>query len=289
MAKVKDRLSGNVPGEFYVDSSCIDCGACQWLAPETFDDYRDMARVYRQPEDESGRTRALMSVLACPVGAIGTLKKQDYTPVEALFPELVEDPVYYCGYHSPKSFGAASYLIVRPGGNILIDSPRYSKPLLDRIEALGGVSVMFLTHSDDVADHEKFHRHFGCRRILHQKDAEPLTQDVEVLLKGDEAIRLDDEITLVPVPGHTSGSTCLIYRERFLFSGDHLSWSPERQSLRASRSTCWFNWQKQIASMERLSRFRFEWVLPGHGGRCHLSPDRMSEELKKCVGVMKAD
>ena len=36
--------------------------------------------------------------------------------------------VYHCGWHSEKSFGAASYLIQRPvekGGNILVDSPRW--------------------------------------------------------------------------------------------------------------------------------------------------------------------
>ncbi len=287
MAKFKSRLSGNVPGDFYVDSSCIDCGACQWLAPETFDDYCDKARVYRQPADEAGKTRALMSILACPVAAIGTMTKQDYRSVEALFPEPVDGDVYYCGYHSPKSFGAASYLIKRPGGNVLVDSPRYSKPLLDRLENMGGVSTLFLTHSDDVGDHEKFRRHFGCRRILHEADAGPMTRDIEVLLQGEGIIRLDDEITLVPVPGHTPGSVCLIYRDTYLFSGDHLSWNPDRKSLRASRPTCWFDWEKQIRSMERLARFRFEWVLPGHGVRCHLSSERMAEELIKCIWAMR--
>jgi glyoxylase-like metal-dependent hydrolase (beta-lactamase superfamily II)/ferredoxin len=288
MAKSKNRLPGNVPGEFYVDSSCIDCGACQWLAPGTFDDHRGMARVYRQPDTEAERIRALMSVVACPVAAIGTHEKQDYRPVEALFPELVEDPVYYCGYHSPKSFGAASYLIVRPDGNVLVDSPRYAKPLVDRLEAMGGLSLMFLTHSDDVADHEKFRKHFGCRRILHENDADPLTQDVEILLKGDAPVQLDDAITLIPIPGHTAGSTGLLYRDTFLFTGDHLSWDPGREALRASRSTCWFNWEKQMKSMERLARYRFEWVLPGHGVRCHLPHERMTEELKRCLGAMRA-
>lgn len=288
MAKAKNRLSGNVPGEFYVDSSCIDCGACQWLAPGTFDDHRGMARVYRQPDTEAERIRALMSVVACPVGAIGTVEKKDYRPIEELFPEPVEGPVYYCGYHSPKSFGAASYLIVRPDGNVLVDSPRYAKPLVDRLEAMGGVSLMFLTHSDDVADHEKFRKHFGCRRILHEDDADPLTRDVEILLGGDAPVRLDDEITLIPVPGHTAGSTGLLYRERFLFTGDHLSWDPGREALRASKSTCWFNWETQTKSMERLARYRFEWVLPGHGVRCHIPHERMAEELERCLGAMRA-
>ncbi len=32
--------------------------------------------------------------------------------------------VYHCGYHSEKSFAACSYLITRPGGNVMVDTPR---------------------------------------------------------------------------------------------------------------------------------------------------------------------
>jgi len=285
MAKFKDRLSSNVPGAFYVDRSCIDCGTCRLLALGTFDDYEELARVHSQPRDPATRIRALMSVLACPVGAIGTTEKVDYRPIEAIFPEPVDGPVHYCGYHSSKSFGAASYLILRPEGNILVDTPRYAKPLLDQIEALGGVDLLFLTHADDVADHAKFQKHFGCRRIIHETDASGVP--AEILLKGEEPVRLDEDVTLVPVPGHTEGSVCLIFREIYLFSGDHLSWSPERKGLQAFRRSCWHSWKNQIASMERLARFPFEWVLPGHGARCHFPRQRMTEEIALCIAGMK--
>lgn len=39
-------------------------------------------------------------------------------------------------------------------GNILVDSPRYNPILAKRIEELGGVRHIFLTHKDDVGDHE---------------------------------------------------------------------------------------------------------------------------------------
>ena len=54
--------------------------------------------------------------------------------------------VFHCGFHSEKSFGATSYLIVRPEGNILMDSPRFNPLLAKKIEALGGVSVIVLSH-----------------------------------------------------------------------------------------------------------------------------------------------
>ena len=40
------------------------------------------------------------------------------------------------GWAAESSYGARSYLVVRPRGNILVDSPRYAAPLVDRIAAL---------------------------------------------------------------------------------------------------------------------------------------------------------
>ncbi|MHB1756454.1 MAG: aminotransferase class I/II-fold pyridoxal phosphate-dependent enzyme [Leptospirillum sp.] len=150
---------------------------------------------------------------------------------------------------------------------------------------LGGVDLLFLTHADDVADHAKFQKHFGCRRIIHETDASGVP--AEILLKGEEPVRLDEDVTLVPVPGYTEGSVCLIFREIYLFSGDHLSWSPERKGLQAFRRACWHSWKNQISSMERLARFPFEWVLPGHGARCHFPRQRMTEEIALCIAGMK--
>ena len=42
--------------------------------------------------------------------------------------------MYHCGYHSEASYGAASYLITREGGNVLMDSPRFDPKLLRRIQ-----------------------------------------------------------------------------------------------------------------------------------------------------------
>jgi glyoxylase-like metal-dependent hydrolase (beta-lactamase superfamily II) len=45
------------------------------------------------------------------------------------------------------SFGGASWLIVRPGrGNVLVDSPRFNPTLAKKIQEMGGVDYIFLTH-----------------------------------------------------------------------------------------------------------------------------------------------
>ena len=52
------------------------------------------------------------------------------------FPFPIEDSehLYHCGYHSEHSFGAASYLLRRPEGNVMMDSSRFDKTLLKNIQ-----------------------------------------------------------------------------------------------------------------------------------------------------------
>jgi glyoxylase-like metal-dependent hydrolase (beta-lactamase superfamily II) len=285
MALVKDRLPANAAGDFYVDASCIDCGTCRWMAPASFDDAGTSSFVRSQPRDASERLRALMALAACPTGSIGTVADDDLAPALAAFPERIAGEVYHCGYHAKASFGAASYLIRRPQGNVLVDSPRFTAPLVRRLEELGGVALMLLTHQDDVADHRRFQAHFGCERILHVADRRAETRDVERWIDGSEPIALADDLLIIPVPGHTRGSVCLLHGE-FLFSGDHVSWRVEHGRVGASRDTCWYDWEAQTRSMRRLAEYRFKWILPGHGRRCRFAADRMAAEMRRCIDAM---
>src|SRR5262249_51431242 len=163
-----------------------------------------------QPGSDSEKLRSAMALIACPTGSIGTREKTDLRSGVDAFPERLDGDVYFCGYASPNSYGAASYLIVRPEGNVLIDSPRYAAQLVKRIEELGGIATMFLTHRDDVAEHEKLHRHFGCRRIIHSDDGSAIP-NAEQFLDGVEPISLDPDLLVIPVPGHTRGHAVLLY------------------------------------------------------------------------------
>ena len=294
MARSSDRRPENVPGALYVDSTCIDCDTCRWMAPETFDRAGGMSRVHAQPDDPEALARALEALVACPTASIGSedpAHKPALRAARDAFPVPVDGPVLHCGWHSEKSFGAASYLYLRPperGGNVLVDSPRFSAPLVRRLEALGGVATMFLTHIDDVADHARFAEHFGARRVLHARDAGEATRDVELLLEGQDPIALDDDLLALPVPGHTAGSTCLLAEGTYLFTGDHLAWSARLGHLYAFRSACWYDWDGLVRSMERLVEQRFEWVLPGHGRRAHVAPEAFDAEVARLMAWLRS-
>jgi len=285
MASPQRSYSSNAPGKFFVDDTCIDCDLCRQISPTVFAEESDHSIVYQQPSSAAETQRAAMALVACPTGSIGTHEKIDVHSAIDAFPEQIENNVYFCGFASPNSYGASSYLIVRPEGNILVDSPRFAKKLVSRIEQMGGVATMFFSHRDDVADHDKFHRHFGCRRIIHRDDASAVP--AEQILEGNEPIALDDELLVIPTPGHTRGHVVLLYRERYLFTGDHLAWSDNRGGLTAFRDVNWYSWPEQTKSMRRLLDYSFEWVLPGHGRRAHLPADQMRQTLKACVEWME--
>src|SRR4051794_8628521 len=153
MARLANRIAENVGGEFYVDSSCIDCDTCRTLDSATFGDGPGQARVVHQPSSPEGERRALMALVSCPTSSIGTLHKLDPRPAIRSLPDPIDEGVYFCGYSSPDSYGATAYFLQRPDGNLLVDSPRAARPLMARLQSMGGVRKLFLTHRDDVADH----------------------------------------------------------------------------------------------------------------------------------------
>lgn len=289
MANISEKHPSNIEGNFFVDNTCIDCDSCRWIAPEVFNDIGEQSVVYHQPENANEKIKALQALLACPTASIG-LKEKDTSIniIQNEFPLNIEDNVYYCGFHSKKSFGAASYLIVRSEGNILVDSPRFISSLVKNIENLGGIKYIFLTHIDDVAEHEKFAEHFNCQRIMHIDDIYGRTDKVEIKISGKEDFIIDSDTRIIPVPGHTKGHAVLLYRNKFLFTGDHLAWSENLNQLYAFRGACWYSWSELVKSMEKLTNYDFEWILPGHGRRFNTSKEHMKIEMRKCLEWCKS-
>ncbi|BAY75957.1 beta-lactamase-like protein [Nostoc linckia NIES-25] len=289
MAHLNQRRSQNVNGDFYVDTTCIDCDTCRWMTPEVFSRVDEQSAVYHQPTNETERLAALEALLACPTSSIGTVEKpKDIKVAQEKFPILVEENIYHCGYHSEKSYGAASYLIQLPEGNILVDSPRFTPPLVKRLEEMGGIRYMYLTHRDDVADHQKFAEHFHCQRILHADEISAGTRNVEIQLTGFEPFTLTEDLLIISVPGHTKGHTVLLYKNKFLFTGDHLAWSERLQQLVAFHDVCWYSWPEQTKSMRNLANYSFEWVLPGHGRRFHADRETVRQQMQKCIEFMES-
>ncbi len=282
MADPKRAHPQNVPGRYFVDTTCIDCPICRQTASGVFGDGPDQAIVVRQPATAAEELRAAIALVSCPAGSIGSRERIDARAAVAALPERIAGHVYWCGFASRDSFGSQSYFIRRAEGNVLVDSPRFATALVKQLEKLGGVRFMFLTHRDDVADHERFRRHFGAEGVIHEAEALGAgLQSIERQLRGDGPWDMDPDLRVIATPGHTEGHAVLLFRDEFLFTGDHLWAMGDR--LAASRRYNWYSWEEQLRSIAKLERETFTWILPGHGYRFHAPVDRMRKELRAAL------
>src|SRR3954447_18687829 len=282
MASREQAVPENVPGSFFVDTTCIDCDTCRQLAPATFGETDDFSFVQAQPRDPGERRAALRALIACPTGSIGEAAAAETRDALRDFPMPLAGGVSYCGFNSRKAFGGDNYFLEHPGGNWLVDSPRFVEHLARRFEERGGVRYIFLTHRDDVADADKYAARFGAERMIHRLElaAQPAAERV---INGFEPVQLAPGFLAIPTPGHTRGHCALLYRDEFLFSGDHIWWSRRRGRLTASRDVCWHSWREQVDSVRLLDRYSFEWVLPGHGERAWFPRTEMTAQVAKLI------
>ncbi|CAE7567540.1 cgt [Symbiodinium natans] len=250
-------------------------------------------------------------MISCPTGSIRTEQPLRKTrEVLDAFPIPVHKHlphVFHLGYHSPKSFGAASYFLTgkekaRPF-NVMYDSPRYSSRLAKVLESAGGVQLMVLSHKDDVADHARWKERFpAMTRVMHKQDVRgPLSwpyidmTDVEMQLEGEGPWCVAEGLKVVYTPGHSSGSITLIADgaqtggDGVAFTGDHLALSGRLGRLdgfaRYSEDT-----ELQADSMLKLVAEDVLWILPGHGRRTRFeNSDGRKKQLQQAAEQYRND
>jgi ferredoxin len=73
MAGKNLKTPENVPGKYYVDNTCIDCGMCPSTTPQFFKRFDEggYTVVYRQPQTADETALAEEALSACPTESIG--------------------------------------------------------------------------------------------------------------------------------------------------------------------------------------------------------------------------
>lgn len=278
------RNPQSAPGDWYIDTACINCAAARHVAPGLIVEKGDKSVFARQPENAEEEMMAWRAMLVCPTASVRHEKKKPRP--EGIFPQELAPDVYRCGFNSKDSYGAHSYFVARPQGNLLVDSPRLSKELRLFFEKAGGISGILLSHQDDVADADKYAEEFGARVWIHKSDSRAAPYATN-RIAGTEEMKIRENLNAIPVPGHTRGSVVYLLEDKYLFTGDSLAWSEERKQLVAFRDACWYSWEALTESLARLEPHRFEWVLPGHGWSVHLPAEEMARQLTALVQRMK--
>ncbi|KAF5830426.1 beta-lactamase-like protein [Dunaliella salina] len=276
-------------------------GPHMWMAPFSFSRPEEAGQsvVSQQPKDAQQKVRAVEALISCPTHSIHLASPQaEESEIMAQAQRNLPSPipgvqgVWHCGWHDVRAIAAASYLVQRPEGNILVDVPRFNPILRDRIKELGGIRWMFLTHQDDVGNHRAWARHFNATRIIHKNEVTQDTSDVEIQLEGEGPWQIGAELQpveessaetgsqhqpssstadcqIVFTPGHTAGHMCLYHQpSRTIFTGDHLSSPPnviKPHQLYVFEKYNWFSLPMQLQSIQKLLDLDFLHVLPGHG------------------------
>jgi ferredoxin len=72
MADKTRKVPKNVPGPFYVDADCDECGLCVEIAPDNIDRSDEgWSYVVRQPANDEERSLCEEAQESCPTECIG--------------------------------------------------------------------------------------------------------------------------------------------------------------------------------------------------------------------------
>ncbi len=274
MARTELAHPDNVDGLWFVDTRCIACDSARHWAPElTGTDAEGRSFVVRQPANRQEEAAMWRAAAACPTKSIGN--RQQLREPEGVFPYQLADNVYALGNNALASFAAHSFLVTRPEGNLLIDSPRFSRSLAEGVDNLGGVAHVLLTHRDDVADAERWMNRYGARVWIDRFEAfaAPFATDVTGSNSDGsdscpvyyQSTEIAPGISSVPAPGHTEGHVVYHVDERYLFTGDTLHWNHRRGELDVLQGQTFYSWDDLSNTIDRLAELPVEWLFPGHG------------------------
>lgn len=264
-----------------VDGRCMNCDVARQLAPGLISEVGGRSVVMHQPNGRTEVRQLHAAALACPTRSIRPPTGPLDTALDP-FPMALDANVHLCGHNSTHTAGANSYLLRRPDGTaMMVDTPRWSTSLAARYEALGPVTDVLLTHRDHAAHGRSYADRFGARLWIHEGDLDA-APDADRVLRGTDSSEIAKGVVALPLPGHTRGSVLYLADERYCFSGDSFYWSRTTADIEVADSVTWYSIRELAASLARtVGRLRFEWLLPGHGGRQCLPSDDMARRMRR--------
>ncbi len=113
-----------------------------------------------------------------------------------------------------------AFLLERAHGNLLVYGAGLTDADRAAIAARGGVARWYLNHHHEAAFAAG---PVSAPLIVHEREREAVERTLHVRATFSRRHRLDDDVELIPTPGHTPGATALLWdsgEHRLLFTGD---------------------------------------------------------------------
>jgi hypothetical protein len=133
----------------------------------------------------------------------------------------------------PLSFaptlGVRSFLLERDEGNLLVYSSTTIKQEADYVRAKGGIWRQYLNHGHEAWVAEAagawVASTFGAPLYAHENEKDEVSRVYDLDGTFSERHTLGDDFEVIPIPGHTSGTTAFLWdtgEHRSLFTGDSI-------------------------------------------------------------------
>ena len=115
-----------------------------------------------------------------------------------------------------------SFILERPQGNVIVYNSPGLSDAADEIRALGTPTRLLINHG-----HEAMYGRpqLDVPVFVHERDRADIAQSFPVAGTFTERQMIDDDLEVIPTPGHTPGTTSYLWdsgTHRFLFIGDSL-------------------------------------------------------------------
>jgi glyoxylase-like metal-dependent hydrolase (beta-lactamase superfamily II) len=160
------------------------------------------------------------------------------------------------------------YVLQTARGNVMVhppDAPTFIATSGDRLDALGGVQWIFLTHYGDANPNvRRFAERWQLRLLVHEADLEIASNRIGERLTAEtfrEPFSLDSRCDVLLFPGHTAGYSCMsakLASGTYLLSGHLIVESKLAWHAAASRERA----EASVDSLRRLAALEVDFLLP---------------------------
>jgi glyoxylase-like metal-dependent hydrolase (beta-lactamase superfamily II) len=136
------------------------------------------------------------------------------TPIEGLYASTSEPLPFAPSLH------IRAFLLRRDAGNVLIYSVAGLEADAEAIADLGGISRQYLNHGHEALFASDW---VTAPLFVHERDRHSVASRAHVRATFSRRHMLDDDLEVIPTPGHTPGATAYLWdsgQHRFLFTGD---------------------------------------------------------------------